>query len=178
MFLLSETGERSDCLFCFGVDFFKYHIRTYRVIKFFPCTSYGQIPRNFTNHSSLPTVQWLRMIDNVGYPVRCLVSSLNNHKLLQFLQHSRTPLFVIFHFPITSNSMKHSRLSISYMKRRSQTVMMIGNKVYWTWLLWFLFIMKVVRMLAITSTWSIDKIAAFVFSRYQVTLLKVLFDKV
>ena len=56
-------------------------------------------------------------IDNVGYPVRCLVSSLNNHKLLQFLQHSRTPLFVIFHFPITSSSMKHSRLS----KRRSQT---------------------------------------------------------
>ena len=117
MFLLSETGEKSDCLFCFGVDFFKYHIRTYRVIKFFPCTSYGQIPRNFTNHSSLPTVQWLRMIDNVGYPVRCLVLSLNNHKLLQFLQHSITPLFVIFHFPITSNSMKHSRLS----KRRSQT---------------------------------------------------------
>ena len=57
------------------------------------------------------------MIDNVGYPVRCLVLSLNNHKLLQFLQHSITPLFVIFHFPITSNSMKHSRLS----KRRSQT---------------------------------------------------------
>ena len=34
------------------------------------------------------------------------------------------------------------------------------------------------RIIAITSTWSINQIAAFVFSCHQVTLLKVLFDKV
>ena len=57
MFFLSETGEKSDCLFCFSMDFFKHHIGTYRVFKFFQSKSHDHMPRNFTNHSSLPAVQ-------------------------------------------------------------------------------------------------------------------------
>ena len=79
------------------------------------------MPRNITNHSNFPADQWLRMINNVGHPAKCLVSSLDNHKLLQILQHSRAPLVFIFRFLTTSHSMKHYRPPISYMKRRSQT---------------------------------------------------------
>ena len=61
------------------------------------------------------------MIVDVGHPVQCYVSSLNNHKLLQFLQHSRAPLLIVFNFFKTSHSIKHSRLPTSYMKRRSPT---------------------------------------------------------
>ena len=96
------------------------------------------------------------MIDDVGYPVRCWVSSLDNHKLLQFLQHSRAPMFYIFHFPITSHSVKHSRLSTSYMERRSQTchdnwqqsllnVVAMVSFYCKSWL----------HIIAIMSTWSI-----------------------
>ena len=49
-----KRAWKYDWLFCFSVDFFEYHIRAYRALKFFRCTSYGQMPRNFTNHSSLP----------------------------------------------------------------------------------------------------------------------------
>ena len=119
-------------------------------------------------------LQWLRMIDDVGRPVWCLVSSLNNHKLLQFLQHSGAPLVLIFHFITTSHSLKHSRLSL--WNGGVKLAMIIRNKVYWTCCYGFFSLGKFSAYIAITSTWSVNSITAFVLSWHQVTFLKVLFD--
>ena len=56
---------------------------------------------------------WLRMIDDVGRPMRCEVSSLNNHKLLQFLQHSRAPL--VFHFSFSLNASSYETFPPPYI---------------------------------------------------------------
>ena len=66
-------------------------------------------------------LQWLWMIDDVGhmsdvkYHLCIIINCFNSFNI------PRPRWFVIFHFLTTSRSMKHSRLSISYMKRRSQT---------------------------------------------------------
>ena len=66
-------------------------------------------------------LQWLWMIDDVGhmsdvkYYLCIIINCFNSFNILQ------PRWFVIFHFLTTSHSMKHSRLSISFMKRRSQT---------------------------------------------------------
>ena len=100
------------------------------------------MPCNFTKHLNLPASM-------VTYDWWCRASSLNNHKLLQFLQHSTAPLVCNFSFshkfsfyetfspPYILSETKDSHLWWSW----------IGNKGYLTWLLWFLFIMKVVHVL-------------------------------
>ena len=65
-------------------------------------------------------LQWLWMIDDVGhmsdvkYHLCIIINCFNSFNIPQ------PRWFVIFHFLTTSHSMTHSRLSISYMKRRSQ----------------------------------------------------------
>ena len=103
---------KSDWLFCFSMNFLNWNSFNAQVMA--RCHVISQT-------TQVCPLQWLWMIDDVGhmsdvkYYLCIIINCFNSFNIPQ------PHWFVIFHFLTTSYSMKHSRLFISYMKRRSQT---------------------------------------------------------